>query len=213
MKKNGSVYVYDMDPQQARPGDNIYSYITTIKENDYIKYVFTNNGNDRFYLYVYGFEAAEENDDYILIGMADKIIWDYPCYGNNSLSRKTYTYLYINGEVSIKNELLWEGIPENKYNSQLFYSNINYIISFDGKPEIELYDIYSSKYFLIVCKDFCDFYDENGIYHKLSSIEEIEQYLKICDVVDIHDYGSDSSIDYTKDIKSQTTIVDGVLFY
>lgn len=187
-KKFKSVLIYNMDPQQGRLGDNIYRYIITIKEKDYIKFVFTNNGNDRYFLYVYNFEACEENDDYILIGMADKIIWDYPSFENKSLSRKNYTYLYIDGEINIKSKLLWKGSLEKKYNSQLFFSNIKNVISSDNEPKIELYDKYANRYYVIAYKDFCDFYDADGIYHRLNSIEDIEQYLKISDVVDIHNY-------------------------
>ena len=211
-KNTGSVSIYNMEPQQARPNDNIYKYVTTIKENEYIKFVFTNNGNDRYFLYVYDYEAAEENENYILIGFADKIIWDYP-YESNTITRKQYTYSYINREVNISNELIWEGNLQMKYNPEIFFNNIEYVISYDGEAEIELYDRHGNLYFLIAYKKFCDFYDKDGNYHKLESIRNIVDYVDISDIIDIHDYGLTPSIDYSRDIKEQTNVIDGKLAY
>ena len=61
------------------------------------------------YLEADDYEAAEENENYILIGFADKIIWDYPSYESNTITRKQYTYSYINREVNISNKLIWKG--------------------------------------------------------------------------------------------------------
>ena len=212
-KNVGSVSIYNMDPQQGRISDNIYKYVTTINENEYIKFVFTNNGNDRYFLYVYDYEAAEENENYILIGFANKIIWDYPSYESNTITRKQYTYSYINHEISISNELIWEGNLQMKYNPELFFNNIEYVISYDDEPEIELYDRHGNLYFLIAYKDFCDFYDKEGNYHKLESIRNIVDYVDMSDIIDIHDYGHTPSIDYSRDIKEQTNVIDGKLSY
>ena len=212
-KNVGSVLIYNMDPQQGKPNDNIYEYVATIKENEYIKFVFTNNGNDRYFLYVYDYETAEENENYILIGFADKIIWDYPSYESDTITRKQYTYSYINREVNISNELIWEGNLQMKYNPEIFFNNIEYVISYDGEPEIEIYDRYGNLYFLIAYKEFCDFYDKDGNYHKLESIRNIVDYVDISDIIDIHDYGLTPSIDYSRDIKEQTNVIDGKLTY
>ena len=208
-KSSGSVSIYNMDPQQGRISDNIYKYITTIKENECIKFVFTNNGNDRYFLYVYDYEAAEENENYILIGFAKKIIWNYPSDEPNTIARKQYIYLYINCEVNISNELIWEGNLQMKYNPELFFNNIEYIISYDNEPEIELYDRHGNLYFLIAYKEFCDFYDKDGNYHKLKSIRNIVDYVDMSDIIDIHDYGLTPS----RDIKEQTNVIDGKLIY
>ena len=158
-------------------------------------------------------EAAEENENYILIGFADKIIWDYPSYESDTITRKQYTYSYINREVNISNELIWEGNLQMKYNPEIFFNNIEYVISYDDEPEIEIYDRHGNLYFLIAYKEFCDFYDKDGNYHKLESIRNIVDYVDISDIIDIHDYGLTPSIDYSRDIKEQTNVIDGKLTY
>ncbi len=212
-KKTGSLVIYNMVPQQTMPNDNIFKYVATIKETKYIKFVFTNDGNDRCFLYVYNPKATEENDDYFLIGMADKIVWDYVWNDPVTIKRKEITYSYLNGKVKFNEDNLWKGNLQKKYNVELFYRNIEYVISFDWEPEIELYDKYANKYFLIAYKDFCDFYDKDGNYIKLNSIREIEKYVSLEDIVDIHDYGVSPSIDYSRKIEEQTIVADGKLWY
>ena len=185
-------------------------YIDGVKSNDTpprkrnIAMVFQNYA-------LYPTMTAYEN--YILIGFANKIIWDYPSYESNTITRKQYTYSYINREVNISNELIWKGNLQMKYSPELFFNNTEYVISYDDEPEIELYDRYGNYYFLIAYKEFCDFYDKDGNFHKLESIKNIVDYVDMSDIIDIHDYGITPSIDYSRDIKEQTNIIDGKLTY
>jgi hypothetical protein len=55
--------------------DSFFALIDTVVSDDYIRYVFTNNGSDRFYLDVYNPSMIDNAELFILIGKADKIIW------------------------------------------------------------------------------------------------------------------------------------------
>ena len=51
--------------------------IDTQFKKDHTLYIFTNNGDDRFYLEVYNPEFVETSQNYVLIGKANKIVWKW----------------------------------------------------------------------------------------------------------------------------------------
>ena len=55
--------------------DSFFKLIGTTSYEDYTRYVFTNNDEDRFYLDVYNPSMVDNSELFILIGRADKIIW------------------------------------------------------------------------------------------------------------------------------------------
>ncbi len=57
--------------------DSFFELIDTVVFDDYIRYVFTNDSNDRFYLDVYNPSMIDNAELFILIGKADKIIWHW----------------------------------------------------------------------------------------------------------------------------------------
>ena len=57
--------------------DSYFTLIDTVAYDDFIRYTFTNDGNDRFYLDVYNPSMTDHAELFILIGKADKIIWHW----------------------------------------------------------------------------------------------------------------------------------------
>lgn len=57
--------------------DSFFSLIDRKVLDDFTRYTFTNNGNDRFYLDVYNPSMTEHAELFILIGKADKVIWHF----------------------------------------------------------------------------------------------------------------------------------------
>lgn len=59
--------------------DSIFILVDTSSFADFIRYTFTNNGNDKFYLDVYNPTMVDNSESFILIGKADKIVWHWNC--------------------------------------------------------------------------------------------------------------------------------------
>ncbi len=57
--------------------DNFFKLIDTKINSEYSKYIFTNNGDDRYYLEVYNPELIETSQNYVLIGKASKVVWHW----------------------------------------------------------------------------------------------------------------------------------------
>jgi hypothetical protein len=105
-KAFSSILVYSLDPNGGRPHDNYYKYLKATKTSEYFKYEFSNNGTDRFYLYVYGPKASEETDNYVLIGIAEKIVWESEIEDNNQIKRRLRTICLLDNKIDIKEEII-----------------------------------------------------------------------------------------------------------
>ncbi len=57
--------------------DSIFTLIDTTVSDDYSRYIFTNNGDDRFYLDVYNPSMTDHSELFVLIGKADKVVWHW----------------------------------------------------------------------------------------------------------------------------------------
>ncbi len=100
-KNNSTVYVYSQDPCGGRPGDNVYRFLDISSYDGYVKISFTNNGTDRYYMYVYNPKACESTEHYILIGIADKIVWENEIIINNISQIRIRTFCINNDEVTV----------------------------------------------------------------------------------------------------------------
>lgn len=135
------------------------------------------------------------------------------CYEWMISNKGFFINIYDNNDSS--RNLLYQNLPGIltkkqivKYSKQLFYDNIQYLFSHGDEPELDLYTQGGKKYFVIAYDDFCDFYDENHNYHKLNKIEEIENHISFDEIVNIQG----DFVDFDKDIRDQSTVVDGKLW-
>ncbi len=98
---------------------------------------------------------------------------------------------------------------EQKFDAkkEIFIFNVNYMISYDCEPEIELTDEFNNKYFLVAYKTFIDFYNEKNEYLKLNNIREIFDHISH----KIIEYGE--SDEYGKNIKAKSIVIDGKLWF
>ena len=81
-KVGHSVRVYGRVVSGARDmnfkiDDSAFSLIDTTTSEDFTRYTFTNNGEDRFYLDVYSPSMTDNSELFILIGKADEIVWHW----------------------------------------------------------------------------------------------------------------------------------------
>lgn len=79
--------------------DSIFKLIRTEVSEELIKYTFTNNGDDRFYLDVYNPRMVDDSELFILIGEADKIIWYWDSTEMGEV-RQEYRWLDTYGEFT-----------------------------------------------------------------------------------------------------------------
>ena len=167
-------------------------------------------------------EDASEPTDWLFF---DKHVDQIPHYSKIKLKNlKCYEWMiknqgfFINiyDDNSSSRSLLYKNIPgllskkyEAKYSKQLFYDNINYLVSYDDEPEVDLLTKNGKTCFVIAYKNFCDFYDEANNCHKLSKIEEIENFISFDDIVDIQG----DFVDFNVDVREQSNVVDGKLMF
>lgn len=74
VKVYGRVIIGARD-QNYEIADDFFKLIETKGNLGYTLYIFTNNGDDRFYLEVYNPEFVETSQTYVLIGKATKVVW------------------------------------------------------------------------------------------------------------------------------------------
>lgn len=74
VKVYGRVVIGSRD-QNYKIADSYFKLIDTKVNVGYTLYVFTNNGEDRFYLEVYNPKLVETSQNYVLIGKATKVVW------------------------------------------------------------------------------------------------------------------------------------------
>lgn len=74
VKAYGRIIIGSRD-QNYKIADSCFKLIDTKVNVGYTLYVFTNNGEDRFYLEVYNPELVETSQNYVLIGKATKVVW------------------------------------------------------------------------------------------------------------------------------------------
>ena len=166
-------------------------------------------------------EGSEPTDWLFLVKHVDQIPYyskiklkNLKCYEWMIKNQGFFINIYDNND-STRN-LLYKNIPgllskkhEAKYSKQLFYDNINYLVSYDDEPEVDLLTKNGKTCFVIAYKNSCDFYDEANNYHKLSKIEEIENFISFDDIVDIQG----DFVDFNRDVREQSNVVDGKLLF
>lgn len=94
-KKFGYLQIYGNDPHNGRPGDSYYKYLDELKNDNYLCYSFTNSGKEIYYLKVYNPKFIDETEDSVLIGTADKVVWNSFDYKKRYIRvpfKKTYIY-------------------------------------------------------------------------------------------------------------------------
>lgn len=74
VKAYGRIIIGSRD-QNYKIADSYFKLIDTKVNVGYTLYVFTNNGEDRFYLEVCNPELVETSQNYILVGRATKVVW------------------------------------------------------------------------------------------------------------------------------------------
>lgn len=100
------VRIYNQDPCGGRLDDNIYKLLSQEINEQVSTFVFTNNGDDRFYLYVYSPKYIDSSDNYIMINKADKVVWTY-FFDKNKTNKQERVFIFdgsilnITGEVNI----------------------------------------------------------------------------------------------------------------
>lgn len=155
-----------------------------------------------------GYDALYKSQVKVEDFYGDKIIFD-----NNS-----FIASFIEGESHYCFNILYKYRPfllnldfdeEQKFDAkkEIFIFNVNYMISYDCEPEIELTDEFNNKYFLVAYKTFIDFYNEKNEYLKLNNIREIFDHIshKIIEYGDSDEYG--------KNIKAKSIVIDGKLWF
>ena len=155
-----------------------------------------------------GYDALYKSQVTVEDFYGDKIIVD-----NNS-----FIASFIEGECYYCFNILYKYRPfllnldfdeEQKFDAkkEIFIFNVNYMISYDCEPEIELTDEFNNKYFLVAYKTFIDFYNEKNEYLKLNNIREIFDHIshKIIEYGDSDEYG--------KNIKAKSIVIDGKLWF
>lgn len=107
INKAGSfVQIYNQDPCGGRIDDNIYKLLSQELNKQLYTFVFTNTGDDRFYLYVYNPKYIDYSDNYIMINKADKVVWTY-FMNDNKISKQERVFIFdgltlnITGEINI----------------------------------------------------------------------------------------------------------------
>ena len=98
------VKIYNQDPCGGRPFDNFYKLLSSSKSDNILTYIFTNNGDDRFYLNVYNPRFGEKTEDYIIVGSADKIVWTHAFKENNLDKKQTKTFVLDGNAVNISED-------------------------------------------------------------------------------------------------------------
>ena len=57
--------------------DSFFKMISQETHKEYKRYIFTNNGDDRFFLDVYNPQMVETSERFIAIGKAEKVVWHW----------------------------------------------------------------------------------------------------------------------------------------
>ena len=78
--------------------DSVFALIDTAAYDDFIRYTFTNNVNDRFYLDVYNPSMTDHTELSILIGKADTIIWHWE---SSELGEVYQEYVFLDTYVKL----------------------------------------------------------------------------------------------------------------
>ena len=155
-----------------------------------------------------GYDALYKSQVKVEDFYGDKIIVD-----NNS-----FIASFIEGESHYCFNILYKYRPfllnldfdeEQKFDAkkEIFIFNVNYMISYDCEPEIELTDEFNNKYFLVAYKTFIDFYNEKNECLKLNNIREIFDHIshKIIEYGDSDEYGDI--------IIKNSIVIDGKLWF
>lgn len=105
-KARSFVRIYNQDPCGGRLDDNIYKLLSQEFNEQLSTFVFTNNGDDRFYLYVYSPKYIDSSDNYIMINKADKVVWTYSVE-ESDINKQERVFIFdgsilnITGEINI----------------------------------------------------------------------------------------------------------------
>lgn len=94
-----------------------------------------------------------------------------------------------------------------KYNKKVFIDNINYLVKYNCEPEVTIHLKNNEIIFLIVYKDYVDVTFQSNEIKKLSKIDDLFNYIKMDDIVQIED-----CIDHLFPIQSQSIIDNGKLW-
>ena len=90
--------------------DSFFTLIDRKVSNDFTRYTFTNDGNDRFYLDVYNPSMTDHAELFILIGKADKIVWHFNSPENGEIYQEYVlldTYVKLTKQCAGQKEILY----------------------------------------------------------------------------------------------------------
>lgn len=88
-KNNKTIEVYGKKPQ-GELGDILYSFLGLEKESLINKYFFEDSSGNKCSIDVYNPQACEHSQNYIIIGIADKIVWRYKTNSNHEFEKTFY---------------------------------------------------------------------------------------------------------------------------
>ncbi|MGM9858722.1 MAG: hypothetical protein ACI311_05715 [Bacilli bacterium] len=103
-KSSSFVQIYNQDPCGGRLGDNFYTFLSQDSNEQFSTFVFTNTGDDRFYLYVYNPKHIDYSDSYIMINKADKVVWTY-FLNDNKKSKQERVFIFDGSTLNITGEI------------------------------------------------------------------------------------------------------------
>ena len=114
-KAGNAVRVYGRVVSGARDmnckiDDSIFTLIDTTVFDDYNRYTFTNDGDDRFYLDVYNPSMTDHAELFILIGKADRVVWHWK---SNNAGEIYQEYVLLDTYVKLTRQ--YEGQKEVLY--------------------------------------------------------------------------------------------------
>ena len=90
--------------------DSFFTLIDRKVSNDFTRYTFTNDGNDRFYLDVYNPSMTDYAELFILIGKADKVVWHFNSTEDGEIYQEYVlidTYVKLTRQYAGQKELLY----------------------------------------------------------------------------------------------------------
>lgn len=104
VKAYGRIIIGSRD-QNYKIADSCFKLIDTKVNVGYTLYVFTNNGEDRFYLEVYNPELVETSQNYILVGRATKVVWRWETKEEGlQIVERRMLKNYVENKYTINNE-------------------------------------------------------------------------------------------------------------